>query len=57
MIEEEHTRLIAESIPNAQLAIIPAADHFFIMKHPEMFNKLALEFLLFNSDKTEVNAN
>ncbi|MFS7003339.1 alpha/beta fold hydrolase [Carnobacterium maltaromaticum] len=55
MIEEEHTILIAESIPNAQLAIIPAADHFLIMKHPEMFNKLALEFLLFNSDKTEVN--
>ncbi|MGX7417504.1 alpha/beta fold hydrolase [Carnobacterium gallinarum] len=45
MIEEAHTQLIADSIPQAELVIIPDADHFLIMKQPELFNQIALAFL------------
>ena len=44
MIKEEHTRLIANSIPNAQLVIIEG-DHFVANKCPQAFNKVVLEFL------------
>ncbi len=44
MIKEEHTRLIADSIPNAQLVIIEG-DHFVANKCPQAFNKVVLEFL------------
>jgi len=39
MILEEHTRLIAESIPGAQLRIIPG-DHFVAAGNPEAFNRV-----------------
>ena len=45
MIKEEHTRLIARSIPNAQLAIIPGT-HFIANKNPDVFNETVLRFLL-----------
>lgn len=45
MIKEAHTRLIARSIPGAEMAIIPG-DHFVANKNPEAFNEAVLKFLL-----------
>lgn len=39
MIKEEHTRLIAGSIPNARLAFVEG-DHFVARKNPEAFNEV-----------------
>ena len=45
MIKEEHTRLIAQSIPGAQLVIIPG-NHFVANKNPDAFNEAVLRFCL-----------
>ena len=45
MIEEAHTRLIAESIPNAQLAIIEGT-HFIAFEKPDAFNCIVSKFLV-----------
>ena len=44
MIKDEHTRLIARSIPNAELSIIPGT-HFIANKNPQAFNETVLRFL------------
>lgn len=44
MIRESHTKLIAESIPNSQLALING-NHFIANKKPEEFNRVVLDFL------------
>lgn len=44
MIKESHTRLIHNSLPNAQLAILEG-DHFVANKNAEAFNKAVEEFL------------
>ena len=44
MIKEEHTRLIAHSIPDARLAFIKG-DHFIANKCPLAFNRMVIEFL------------
>ena len=44
MIREKHTRLIADSIPNAKLKLLEG-DHFVANKNPEAFNRAVLEFL------------
>ena len=44
MIKNAHTRLIAESIPGATLAILPG-DHFIAAKKPDSFNKTVMQFL------------
>lgn len=38
MIQERHTRLIAASLPNVRLAVIPG-DHFIASKEPAAFNR------------------
>ena len=45
MIKDEHTRLIARSIPGAQLTILPGS-HFVANENPEAFNQAVLNFLL-----------
>lgn len=45
MIKDAHTRLIAASIPGAELAIL-RGDHFVANKTPEAFNETVLHFLL-----------
>lgn len=45
MIKEQHTRLIAASIPNAQLVILDG-DHFVANKRPAAFNEAVLDFLI-----------
>ncbi len=44
MMKEEHTRLIAASIPNAELVFI-RGNHFIASKRPEEFNRAVLQFL------------
>ena len=44
MIKESHTRLIYNSLPNAQLAIVEG-DHFVANKNAEAFNKVVAAFL------------
>ena len=47
MIKDRHTRLIASSVPNAQLVIL-SGDHFLANKCPDRFNSAVQQFL---SDK------
>ena len=44
MIRERHTRLIAASLPNSRLAIIPG-NHFIANKTPSAFNRAVRQFL------------
>ena len=44
MIEEAHTRLIAESIPAAQLAFVEGT-HFIAAENPDKFNSVVESFL------------
>lgn len=44
MIKEEHTRLIASSIPGAQLAFVEG-DHFVAIGNPREFNEVVEGFL------------
>lgn len=44
MIKQKHTELIAKSIPNAWLSIIPG-DHFIAYKESKMFCKEVEGFL------------
>lgn len=44
MIEEAHTRLIADSIPNARLAFV-GGSHFVASENPEAFNQVVASFL------------
>lgn len=44
MIRESHTRLIYESLPDAELKILPG-DHFIANKEPEAFNAAVEQFL------------
>jgi pimeloyl-ACP methyl ester carboxylesterase len=44
MIEPAHTRLIAESIPNARLALVEGT-HFIAAENPGAFNRIVADFL------------
>ena len=44
MIREKHTRLIAESLPNARLKILKG-NHFIANQNPGEFNRAVAEFL------------
>lgn len=44
MIRQDHTELIARSIPGARLQILPG-DHFIANKRPETFNQAVEDFL------------
>lgn len=44
LIRAAHTRLIAQSLPNGELALIPG-NHFIAAKNPEPFNAAVDEFL------------
>lgn len=49
MIRDEHTRLICNSLPNAQLRVMKGS-HFIAKESPEEFNRIVDLFL--NEDKT-----
>lgn len=44
-IKNEHTIKIFESIPDAQLAILPNETHYFPAQNPKLFNQIVLNFL------------
>ena len=44
MIKEDHTKLIASSIPDSELVILKG-NHFIANKHPEEFNRVVVRFL------------
>ena len=44
MIKDQHTRLIAQSIPGAELCILQG-NHFIANKNPQSFNEAVLQFL------------
>ena len=44
MIRDDHTRAIADALPDSSLAILPG-DHFIAAKDPDTFNRTVLEFL------------
>ncbi|MBQ8510827.1 MAG: alpha/beta hydrolase [Clostridia bacterium] len=48
MIKEEHTRLIADSLPDGRLVLLEG-DHFIANKNPAAFHAAVLEFLLSGS--------
>ena len=41
----EHSRVLAEGLPNAKLKIIPGAGHMANLEQPELFNAALLDFL------------
>ena len=45
-IKGEHTLKIYESIPNAQLAILPNSSHSALIENPPLFNEIVLRFLM-----------
>ena len=45
MILPGHTQLIADSLPNSQLVVVPEADHFVARRMPGPFNSAVLRFL------------
>lgn len=44
MIEESHSRLIAQSLPHARMEILHGS-HFVAVEHPDAFNQAVLAFL------------
>lgn len=49
VIREDHTRLIADSLANARLCILPG-PHSLAAKSPEAFNRVTADFLLMQQD-------
>ena len=45
LIKEKHTKLIYESLPNGQLAIVPGS-HAVAAENPEAFNEVVWRFLM-----------
>lgn len=45
LVKEQHTRLIAKSIPNSKLYIFPGATHYVPKEKPAEFNKAVTDFL------------
>jgi pimeloyl-ACP methyl ester carboxylesterase len=46
IIRDEHSKLIAASLPNARRAIIPGVGHFVMKDAPAEFDHLIFEFLM-----------
>ena len=45
IIKEAHSRLIAGSIPGAQVRILPSVTHYAPQENPALFNQAVLDFL------------
>jgi pimeloyl-ACP methyl ester carboxylesterase len=41
----EHSRLLAQGLPNSRLTIIPGAGHMANLEQPELFSAALLDFL------------
>lgn len=45
IIKQRHTELIASSIPDARLAVLPGLTHYAPQENPALFNQTVLDFL------------
>jgi pimeloyl-ACP methyl ester carboxylesterase len=45
VVRIEHAAAMKRAIPDAQLAVIPGADHGVMFQKPELVNRLILDFL------------
>lgn len=45
LVLPEHTKLIAQAIPSAELNIVKGETHFLPAENPALFNEIVLEFL------------
>jgi pimeloyl-ACP methyl ester carboxylesterase len=50
-IKSEHTVKIFESIPNAQLAILPNSSHSALIENSKLFNEIVLNFLILKKER------
>jgi pimeloyl-ACP methyl ester carboxylesterase len=46
IIKNEHSQLIADSLPNARRVVIPKAGHFVMKDAPREFDRIVFEFLM-----------
>jgi pimeloyl-ACP methyl ester carboxylesterase len=46
LIREEHSQLIADSLPNARRVVIPNTGHFVMKDAPHEFDRVIFEFLM-----------
>jgi pimeloyl-ACP methyl ester carboxylesterase len=46
IIRDEHSKLIASSLPNARRVVIPGAGHFVMKDAPAEFDRIIFEFLM-----------
>jgi pimeloyl-ACP methyl ester carboxylesterase len=46
IVKPEHTRRMANAIPNARLAMLPGVSHFAMLQDPGQFNRALTEFLM-----------
>jgi pimeloyl-ACP methyl ester carboxylesterase len=46
IVKDEHSELIANSLPNARRVVIPKAGHFVMKDAPEEFDRIVFEFLM-----------
>lgn len=51
MIKGEHTLKIYQSIPNAQLAILPNSSHSALIENSKLFNEIVLNFLILKKER------
>lgn len=45
VVTVEHAAAMRRAIPDAQLAVVPGADHFLTFRKPDLVNRLLLDFL------------
>lgn len=56
IVRPGHTVTLFESIPNAQLCVLPGSDHFVPFERPDLVNRVVLEFLKPElSQRTDMN--
>ena len=45
MVRPDHTQLIADSLPDAQLCIVPGTSHLLVRERPELIGLVVAQFL------------
>jgi pimeloyl-ACP methyl ester carboxylesterase len=44
-VKVEHSTVLAATLPDAQLAVIPGSSHMAPLEKPDLVNRLVLDFL------------
>ena len=45
IVKVEHSAVLAATLPDAQLAVIPGSTHMAPLEKPDLVNRLILDFL------------